>query len=123
MEDVPDVYRNRDEKRMRKVIITRKKFLAGILIPHYCIIGSKDGVFGKASAHYLIKNGETLTIDVPETSLSIIAVARIVGGDVYSEPLKLPAGKGHIELDLVTRYSLKKGYLLELTSLYGAVGF
>lgn len=119
-----DFYHKKNEKiRMRKVIITRQRSLAGIMIPYHCIIGSKDGVFGKASARYLIKNGETVTIDLPETELSVIAGAHTSGGDVFSNPLKLPAGKGHIELSIVTRYSLKKGSSIELISVYGAVEF
>lgn len=93
------------------------------MIPYYCIIGSKDGVFGEASARYPIKNGETVTIDLPETALSIIAGAHTSSGDVFSEPLKLPAGKGHIELNIVTKYSIKNGSSIELTSVYGAVEF
>lgn len=108
---------------MRKVIITRQKSLADIMIPYYCIIGNKNGVFGKASARYPIKNGETVDIDLPETALSIIALAHTAGGEVFSNPLKLPAGNGHIELSIVTRYSLKKGRTIELTSVYGAVEF
>lgn len=108
---------------MRKVIITRKKSFVGFLIPYNCIIGSKSGVFGKASARYPIKNGETIVIDLPETALSIIVEAHTSDGDVYSKPLKLPAGKGHIEMTIVTGYSIKNGSSIELTSVYGAAEF
>lgn len=108
---------------MRKVIITRKKSFVGFLIPYYCIIGSKNGVFGKASARYPVKNGETVVIDVPETALSMIVEAKTSDGEVYSEPLKLPAGKGHIEVTIVTEYSLKNGSSLKLISVYGADEF
>lgn len=93
------------------------------MIPYYCIIGSKDGVFGRASARYPVKNGETVVLDLPETALSIIAEAHTSSGDVYSEPLKMPAGKGHVEVTVTTEYSVKKGISIKLTPLYGAVEF
>lgn len=93
------------------------------MIPYFCIIGSKNGVFGKASARYPVKNGETVVLDLPETALSVIAGAHTSSGDVYSEPLKMPAGKGHVEITVVTGYSIKKGISIELIPLYGAVEF
>ena len=99
---------------MRKLTITRKKSFAGALIPYYFVIGKNKETIEDGDAQYIIKNGETISVDVDEQKFCIVVMANTSTGSAIMPPFLIEDGSDDISLELVTIYHWLKGSRYEL---------
>ncbi len=99
---------------MRKLIIARKKSFVGSIIPYYCIIGINKDNINHDDTQYVIKNGETISINISEQKFCIVVAANTSTGHVVIPPFLIEDGINDVSLELITKYHWIKGSTFEL---------
>ena len=99
---------------MRKLIITRKKSFFGAIIPYYCIVGKDKDFVDDKDIQYLIKNGETISIDIDDRMFCIVIASNTSSGTVIMPPYVCDGGTNDVSFELITKYHIFKGSKYEL---------
>lgn len=106
---------------MRKLILHRQRALIAFALKYYCVTGQDRAAFmarlpqEKAAAWAgqspfpSLRNGETITIDLPETGGSFFVAVFLEDRSIVTEPVVIGPGTEDVEYMILTDRAPYKG--------------
>lgn len=114
---------------MRHLILHRQRALIGFALKYYCIMGGDREAFMKSlawekaaalageSRHRALRNGETITVELPQAGGSFFVAVFLEDRSIVTDPVVIGPGEADAEYVILTDRAPYKGMGIALAKV------
>lgn len=112
---------------MRHLILHRQRALIAFALKYYCVMsGDREGFLAALArereaaqngAYRALRNGETITVELPEDEASFFVAVFLEGRSIVTDPVPIPPGTEDVEYVILTDRAPYKGMGIALAKV------